>query len=130
MNLKRLNPWGIWDLGLAYWFLNICDEIAFTCFLFALSFSISLPFLFLLSVFWFSCLGFFPVEITEFATRILFNQMYKEINIRTNARKSTLLSKVLIIKNKRNPSETNPRKKITFRQKFKILNIRNSFQKT
>ena len=50
----RLDPWEIRDWRLAYWFLNIYNESAFSYFLF---FLISCPFLFLISVFWFSCLG-------------------------------------------------------------------------
>ena len=54
---KRGDPWKIRDLRLAYRFLNIYDEIAFLCFLFFPSFSVSFPFLSPISVFWFSCLG-------------------------------------------------------------------------
>ena len=52
----RLDPREIWDLRLAYRILNIYDEIDFVI-SFIHSFSISFPFLFLISVFWFSCLG-------------------------------------------------------------------------
>ena len=55
----RQDPWQIRDLQLTHWFHNIYDEIAFPCSLFFfVSFSISFHFLFLISVFWFSCLGF------------------------------------------------------------------------
>ena len=47
----RLDPWENRDLRLAYWFLNINDEIAFLCFLFA-------SFLFNFLCFHFSNFGF------------------------------------------------------------------------
>ena len=121
----RVDPWEIWDLRLAYWFLDIWDKIAFPCFLFSRSFSISLPFLFLLSVFWFSCIGFFPFEITAFPTRILFYQVYKEINIRTNPSKKQLCFKNFkYLLNIRNSFGNESEKKITFRQKLKTPKLR------
>ena len=67
----------------------------FLVFFFFLSFSISFHFLgFRILLSWL----FFSLVITAFATKILFNQVYKEINIRTNPRKNNFALKILISK--------------------------------